>query len=72
MNSQAIIPKSFSDDALLNIKDVSAITRMSRTWIYEAVAAGKLAAPIRLSARASRWRASDVRRFLASLQGEAQ
>ena len=44
----------------LRLKQVKAVTGMSRSWIYDAVRRGKFPASITLSARAVAWDATTV------------
>lgn len=59
--------EAFQDpDALLNMRSATAFSSLSESSLYRAEAAGKLKL-IRLSARCTRVRAGELRRFLASL-----
>lgn len=53
--------------ALLAMPDIQAITRLSRSWIHEAVAAGRFPQPVMRRPRCTRWRKGDVDRWLAEL-----
>jgi prophage regulatory protein len=53
-------------DALLKIETVQALAGLGRTSIFERVKAGELEA-VRLGKRCTRFRASEVQRFLQSL-----
>ena len=44
----------------LRLKQVKAVTGMSRSWIYDAVRRGTFPAPITLSARAVAWDTTAV------------
>lgn len=44
----------------LRLKQVKAITGMSRSWIYEAIRRGEFPPPISLGARAVAWVESDI------------
>lgn len=55
------------DDVLLRLPDVTQRAGISRSTVYEYVARGRFPAPVRVGARAVRWRASDVSRWLESL-----
>ena len=46
--------------SFLRLKQVKAVTGMSRSWIYEAVRRGDFPAPIALGARAVAWDAVAV------------
>jgi len=55
----------------LRLKQIKAVTGMSRSWIYDAVKRGEFPAPISLSARAVAWDSASVaawqeRRILTS------
>lgn len=41
--------------SFLRLKQVKAVTGMSRSWIYEAIRRGEFPAPIALGARAVAW-----------------
>lgn len=59
--------EAFSDpDALLNLRTASALSGLSESSLYRAEAAGRLKL-LRLSARCTRVRAGELRRFLTSL-----
>lgn len=61
-----------SVDRMLNVDDVSVLVRKSRSWIYSRVKADKFAKPIRLSARCTLWRYSDVAAWIAQAGKDAQ
>ncbi len=46
--------------SFLRLKQVKAVTGMSRSWIYEAIRRGEFPAPISLSARAVAWDSAAV------------
>lgn len=46
--------------SFLRLKEVKAVTGMSRSWIYDAVQRGKFPAPISLGARAVAWDSADI------------
>lgn len=46
--------------SFLRLKQVKAVTGMSRSWIYDAVRRGEFPAPISLGARAVAWDSSAV------------
>lgn len=59
--------EAFADpDALLNLRSASALAGLSESSLYRAAAAGRLKL-LRLSARCTRVRAGELRRFLTSL-----
>ncbi|MDC8772331.1 helix-turn-helix transcriptional regulator [Roseateles albus] len=57
-------------DALLKIQTVTQATGLSASTLYRLIAAGKLAEPIRMGKRCTRFRAADVRAFIQA-QGVA-
>ena len=46
--------------SFLRLKQVKAVTGMSRSWIYDAIRRGDFPAPIALGARAVAWDSADV------------
>lgn len=50
-------------DALLNLRTVQALSGLGKTSIYERIKAGELK-PVKLGARATRFRAGDVQAWL--------
>lgn len=46
--------------SFLRLKQVKAVTGMSRSWIYEAIRRGEFPAPIALGARAVAWDSAAV------------
>lgn len=56
-----------SDDVLLRLPDVTRRAGISRSTLYQYISSGRFPAPVRVGARAVRWRASDVSRWLESL-----
>ena len=50
-------------DALLNLRTVQALTGLGKTSIYERIKNGELK-PVRLGARCTRFRASEVQAWL--------
>ncbi|WP_395317025.1 helix-turn-helix transcriptional regulator [Variovorax sp. UC74_104] len=54
--------------ALLAFPAVKALTTLSRSELYRRLAAGTFPAPVKLGARAVRWRAGDVATYLESLR----
>ena len=53
-------------DALLKIQTVTTVTALSASSIFRKTAAGEFPEPIRLGKRCTRWRAVDVRAWLAA------
>ena len=58
------LSKAHADVALCDITDVCALLRMSGSWIYAEVSAGRFPAPAIRQPRCSRWRIADVRAYL--------
>lgn len=54
-------------DKLLHIRDVLAATSLSRTGLYSLIGQGKFPQPVKVGGR-SAWRASDVQRWIESLE----
>ncbi|ROT44920.1 hypothetical protein CHR62_10090 [Pusillimonas sp. NJUB218] len=50
-------------------KEVAHLLGASRSWPWKLVQTGKFPAPIKLSARCTRWRLSAVREWMADPQG---
>lgn len=46
--------------SFLRLKQVKAVTGMSRSWIYEAIRRGEFPAPIPLGARAVAWDSASI------------
>lgn len=51
--------------SFLRLKQVKAITGMSRSWIYEAIRRGDFPAPIALGARAVAWDSGAIAEWQA-------
>ncbi|TSE18490.1 Prophage CP4-57 regulatory protein (AlpA) [Tepidimonas alkaliphilus] len=56
-----------SGERLLSVRDVLALVRLSRSTWYELVRTGQAPRPLRVGARAVRWRASDLQAWLDRL-----
>ena len=50
--------------SFLRLRQLKAITGMSRTWIYDAIQRGDFPKPVALGARAVGWLDSDVDAFI--------
>ncbi len=61
------LPETNIDVALIDIKDFAALTRMSRSWILQEVAAGRAPQPVIRRPRCTRWKLSDVRAYAVAL-----
>lgn len=62
---------TFTFSGLLTVKDVCAVIKMSRFWIYEQVEKGEFPAPLKFG-RSIRWKAEDVRQYLDKKELERQ
>lgn len=58
------VPAALAELALLDIKDVSAVVRMSDSWIYAELAAARFPAPVIRESRCTRWRSADISSWL--------
>ena len=58
------LPQGHDDIALIDIHDLRALTRMSPSWIHDAVRKGEFPAPAIRESRCTRWKLSDVRIYL--------
>jgi len=52
--------------SFLRLKQVKAVTGMSRSWIYEAIRRGEFPAPIPLGVRAVAWDSADIAAWQAT------
>lgn len=57
--------------SLLRIETVAALVGLGHTTIYRKIKAGEFPEPIRMGARCTRWRASDVTAWLSE-KGETK
>jgi predicted DNA-binding transcriptional regulator AlpA len=55
-----VLPSS----ALMNVREISILSGKSTATLWRDVKNKRLAAPIKLGPNSTRWRVSDVRRFL--------
>lgn len=58
------LPDAHADVSLGDINDLRALTRMSASWIHDAVRDGRFPAPVIRERRCTRWRIADVRKWL--------
>lgn len=56
--------EAHADVALADIKDFAALSRMSESWIHDAVRTGIAPAPVIKQPRCTRWRLADIRAWL--------
>ena len=66
------LPRELADVALIDINDVCGAVRMSASWVHEEVRCGRFPHPLRFGPRCTRWRVSDVRRYLVARAEEPQ
>ena len=55
------------DQALLRLADVTRVVGVSRSTIYLMISRGEFPRPVKISARTSRWRASDIEKWVEGL-----
>jgi prophage regulatory protein len=67
--AQQLAAARYFDDTLLRIEAVGAWVGWSRTKIYDSVNNGGFPAPLKLGLRCTRWRAGDIKIFLAEKRG---
>lgn len=60
--------RQLNADRILRLKQVQEIIPLSRSEIYRRIQEERFPKQIKLGARASGWRESDITAFLASLQ----
>lgn len=60
------LPTGHDDVALADIKDLEALTRMKKSWIYQAVREGRFPAPVIREPRCTRWALAQARAWLAA------
>ena len=53
-----------ADVALVDIRDIKVLTRMSSSWIHEAVRTGDFPAPVIRRPKCTRWTIASVRAWL--------
>lgn len=53
-----------ADVALADMNDLEVLTRMKRSWLYEAVRESRFPPPVIREPRCTRWKLSDVRAWL--------
>lgn len=58
------LQEAHADVALCDIADLEALTRMSKSWISEAVRTARFPAPVIRQPRCTRWKVADVRDWL--------
>ena len=56
----AVLPAGLEDEARLTLAQVSVLTGLGRTKIYDEIKAGRLPEPERRGKRCSRWRAGTL------------
>lgn len=68
---KALDAKALDIDQLLRRREVEALTRLSRSTIYNYIHQDRFPKPRRCGSRAVRWAASDVAAWIASTKAEA-
>ena len=65
MNNQIYIETEIDlmNDKLVNMAFITTFTGLTDKWFYKLISEGKFPKPIKLG-RSSRWRESDIRRWL--------
>lgn len=58
-------------ERLLTLRDVLALIKMSKSWLYAEIKAERFPAPLAIGT-ASRWKAGPVYDWLAALGGEKE
>ncbi|MDE0190759.1 MAG: AlpA family phage regulatory protein [Gammaproteobacteria bacterium] len=53
-------------DRLLTMAEVESITGLRKSAVYNAIQAGDFPAPIKITPKASRWRASEIESYIAA------
>lgn len=66
------LPEAHADVALCDMTDVSALVRMSSTWIHDEVRAGRFPPPLRYGTRCTRWTLASIRSWLIARAAEPQ
>ena len=66
------LPADLADVALLDIKDVCAVVRMSPSWWHDEVRAGRAPQPLRYGPRCTRWTAASIRNYLIERAAQPQ
>lgn len=66
------LPSNLADVALLDIRDVCAVTRMSASWIHDEVRSRRFPQPMRFGPRCTRWRSADIREWLIARAAGAE
>lgn len=61
-----------ADVALCDVRDIMAMTRMGKSFLYAAVRDGTFPAPVIKRPRCTRWRLADVRNYLLKFGANAQ
>lgn len=59
-------------DAFLNIEEISQITSQGKSTIWARVKSGTFPSPIRISQGCTRWRASDIQKWMDDPIGWAE
>lgn len=64
-------PAALADVALLDVEDVAAAVRRSRSWVLAEVREGRFPKPLRLTGRCTRWTSAAIREYIAQAVASA-
>lgn len=65
------IAQEQADVALCDMRDIQAMLRMGKSWVYAEIKAGRFPAPVIQSHRCTRFRLADIRKYLIDLAAKA-
>ena len=71
MSTVAPFSLTATADPLIDIKTVESLAGIKKSAIYDRVRDGRMPAPVRLSTRCTRWRLSEITRWIAAQTGAA-
>ena len=63
-NSHEDQPKPPPTERFLKLSDVTRQVGLGKTFVYNEVQAGRFPRPVKIGARASRWRLSDINKWM--------
>jgi predicted DNA-binding transcriptional regulator AlpA len=66
------LPEAHADVALVDIKDVCALIRMSSSWVHDEVRARRFPQPLRYGPRCTRWTMASIRAWLVERAAQPQ
>lgn len=64
--SRPLMPAAHTEIALVDIHDLTALTRMSRSWIHSEVRAGRFPQPVIRTPRCTRWLLAHVSSWITA------